>query len=117
MVIEAEGEEVPGSTYWDSKSSTTRKRNLPKADYLASAQEALLKNEAKPVFQRGKTLRQAEADRAPAFCVVSFYRCRDQVVRIEAYDQEKKLTYRLVLTPTLLQVCICIYVDEGKKSL
>ena len=111
FVIEAEGEEVPGSSYWDAKECVMKKRQLPKVDYLEAAQGALLKNEVKPVYQKGATIRQEAADRSSVFCVVSFYRCRDRVVRIQAHDQERQLTYRMVLTPTILQV------SDGRKSL
>lgn len=61
----------------------------------------MVSHDKRPVVQRGKLLPHGSAR---AFCIISVYRCMNDVVRVSAYNQADKQTYTLVLTKALLEV-------------
>jgi hypothetical protein len=68
--------------------------------YLKTCQQTLVQTDARPVVQRGKLLKGGDG----AYCIVSFYRCREGVVKVEAYNQARRFSHRLVLTRAAMEV-------------
>lgn len=69
--------------------------------YLQTARRAMVLNDRRPIVQRGKVLR---GQPSPSFCIVSIFRCRDDIARLDVYSQSELKTYHLVLTSAMLEV-------------